>query len=719
MKNYLKLATMAAMLSAGVMAQPSPLSVRVKDLGGSAAPTGACESGARYTQTGAVPVDWRCGSGLTWLRATGDVRGSTGSASVSQTLTRFYAGGLTGKKVVYFGNSTVWNAVNYFTRVYGEMATGHALEGMSARSDVTNLVSDSSSNVTVTLSAAVGTDAIVGQWVSLNTISGAGANGCLGSGIVSALGANTITFQMVNGSCASIASTAATGWISKSFLNFGNNGASLSYMLGLSSSTATGIGGVCAVAPDLLIVRGPIINDVRLGATTLGQATARITSLIDAVRACSPNTDIVLKSENSMLTTDVGSAGYVSPNASAQAYSTILQQAVLAQIGLYPNVVVYDTQALLYGVTSPATSPHMVDQLHPGPGGALAEAEIDIQILGQLRPAAFQRKSMVMPSATDAVAFSPYLAELARAASFASPWTFYPHACADPDYYDLVAYGKATNTSSAGQTYFDFSWPGGAGTVISPFDVVHQESSGCWRLSTCAGGGASGANARVNLQQGCAGATTPYPTRTNEQINIWRPKFSTAAAEAVIRNTQASRYVRRIYVQGAGNGYFDFSFWGQDRFLVTGTSAISSADTLYLATNGTVSLSACNLSNSGYMRCLKSGDQSALNGDWGFVVGTHPMEESTDTAGLSFLSIGSTIASAATIAPTNAVTHISGTTTINTITVPYTGFKGCLRLIPDGLWSTGTSVNIQIATTAVVSKMLEICYDGSKWYPSY
>lgn len=92
----------------------------------------------------------------------------------------------------------------------------------------------------------------------------------------------------------------------------------------------------------------------------------------------------------------------------------------------------------------------------------------------------------------------------------------------------------------------------------------------------------------------------------------------------------------------------------------------------------------------------------------------------------SALEIGSNIASAATIAPIKPVTHITGTTTVSTITVPTAlsggaGRGGCLTLIPDGLWSTDTSGNIALATTAVVNKALTMCYDGgtSKWYPSY
>ena len=82
-----------------------------------------------------------------------------------------------------------------------------------------------------------------------------------------------------------------------------------------------------------------------------------------------------------------------------------------------------------------------------------------------------------------------------------------------------------------------------------------------------------------------------------------------------------------------------------------------------------------------------------------------------------------TIASAGTIAPTTSITFISGTTTINTITAPsgIASTGGQITLIPTDLWSTGTSGNIALATTAVVNRALIMIYDAqtAKWYPSY
>lgn len=82
-----------------------------------------------------------------------------------------------------------------------------------------------------------------------------------------------------------------------------------------------------------------------------------------------------------------------------------------------------------------------------------------------------------------------------------------------------------------------------------------------------------------------------------------------------------------------------------------------------------------------------------------------------------------TIASASTITPTQPITFVSGTTTIDTITVPLgiTNAGVQITLIPTGLWSGSTFGNISLPTTAVVNRALIMTYDAqtTKWYPSY
>jgi hypothetical protein len=163
-------------------------------------------------------------------------------------------------------------------------------------------------------------------------------------------------------------------------LNYGNDGASLAALLaGLGPYP---IAAVIAAQPDLLIMRSPLINDVRLGQTDLAQAKQLLREALDQITAGSPNTDILLTTENSLLTTDVGGHGYVQPNSAAQQYTDILRQAVLAMTGLYAHVEVYDIMALEYGTTCQASSPLMADQLHPNQAGQTQEADLVVKAVG-------------------------------------------------------------------------------------------------------------------------------------------------------------------------------------------------------------------------------------------------------------------------------------------------------------------------------------------------
>ena len=82
-----------------------------------------------------------------------------------------------------------------------------------------------------------------------------------------------------------------------------------------------------------------------------------------------------------------------------------------------------------------------------------------------------------------------------------------------------------------------------------------------------------------------------------------------------------------------------------------------------------------------------------------------------------------TLPSATTITPTKAITFVSGTTAVVTITVPsnFTGAGGSVTLIPTGTFTWTAAGNIALAGTAVVNKALTMTYDSgtTKWYPSY
>ena len=213
-------------------------------------------------------------------------------------LSDWYGGGFSGKSVVVWGNSTVSNALNFFSELRSFASS---------------------------------------------------------SGLLSNLDPNRI-------------------------LNFGNNGASLAAML--AGQGPFPITAVVAAQPDLLIIRGPLINDVRLGGTSLQQAEQLLATALDEIRRGSPRTAILLTTENSLLSADVGNNGWVKPNSAAQTYTNIMHDAVMSFSGKYPNVEVFDLMAAEYGQTVKAASLLMADQLHPGALGQTTEADLVAALIG-------------------------------------------------------------------------------------------------------------------------------------------------------------------------------------------------------------------------------------------------------------------------------------------------------------------------------------------------
>lgn len=86
----------------------------------------------------------------------------------------------------------------------------------------------------------------------------------------------------------------------------------------------------------------------------------------------------------------------------------------------------------------------------------------------------------------------------------------------------------------------------------------------------------------------------------------------------------------------------------------------------------------------------------------------------------TFAPVGAVIASAATIAPTSAVFHVSGAVAVVNITVPAGCAPTCtIAIVPDAVFTWTAAGNIYLAGTAVINKVLYFTYDGTKWSPSY
>jgi hypothetical protein len=80
---------------------------------------------------------------------------------------------------------------------------------------------------------------------------------------------------------------------------------------------------------------------------------------------------------------------------------------------------------------------------------------------------------------------------------------------------------------------------------------------------------------------------------------------------------------------------------------------------------------------------------------------------------------GADITSATTITPVAQHFRITGTTTIQTINLPWTGFEGCLTIIPTGALPFNTAGNIAANLTATANVPVQACYVAgavNKWY---
>ena len=294
-----------------------------------------------------------------------------------QPLASWFRGGFAGKKIVVWGNSTVSNAIFFFDELCRQTAAGGALAGIECRTDLRGVQADRDETVTVTLAAPVAYR--VGQWVSPRFNNPQNQSHFWAPSVqVSAVSGSSFSYKRRGAPATPF--TPDSGRVSGAILDFGSKGAALSVLLNTTGPfSATG---VCNLAPDLLIVRGPLINDVRLGQVDLAKAELLEKKALDQFASCAPSTAILLTTENSLLTSDTGQH-WVQPNGSAQQYTDILHDAVISMTGKYPNVQVVDVMTAVYGRACPPSSPLMANQLHPNAAGQTKEAQFLLGVIGK------------------------------------------------------------------------------------------------------------------------------------------------------------------------------------------------------------------------------------------------------------------------------------------------------------------------------------------------
>jgi hypothetical protein len=246
----------------------------------------------------------------------------------------------------------------------GRLSDGEALYGVAS----TDLYADGVGNGTTTFTSATAnfTAADVGRLMH-------GKNFPISTVIAARNSATSVTLSTTIPS-----GTNLPFYIGRHIIGGGNNGELLSHWMANPSSGSLPYNRdkLVADAPDLTGASW-LLNDMRQGAlgTTLSAIVpagiALLQSFVDWHRATLPNTDLLLRMPNPMLTADVNANHFVTdgtttnPAGLAQIYSTALRRIYLSLVGRYPNVDVLDVQGEVFGTRSLASHPLMVDQLHP------------------------------------------------------------------------------------------------------------------------------------------------------------------------------------------------------------------------------------------------------------------------------------------------------------------------------------------------------------------
>lgn len=169
--------------------------------------------------------------------------------------------------------------------------------------------------------------------------------------------------------------------------------------------------------PDLIVLHCGL-NDVRVNTYSRAQLSANLAAGVAKIRAQIPAADVVLWTQNSMLTTDPGGNNYVVPLASAQQYTTRIYDAYNDQVGTVPNgMISVDGMTTPFSQTCPATSIYMADTLHPNQAGQEAQWRI-------LQP-------LIKPTLNANEIFNQTTSNAAWLANPSSPWLVYPLAPKD------------------------------------------------------------------------------------------------------------------------------------------------------------------------------------------------------------------------------------------------------------------------------------------------
>ena len=244
------------------------------------------------------------------------------------------------------------------------------------------------------------------------------------------------------------------------------------------------------------------------------------------------------------------------------------------------------------------------------------------------------------------------------------------------------------------------------------------------------------ASLNINGTVGATTATTGAFTSITASTNITLGADYTTSALKIGAN---GSYIGRQTSDGSlnintGQANINFNINGAVSAYINNTGVTSTLG-YYVGTQGSSILrnggdgsTTITTGNNSYIKYVLTGSEKIrFTATGGLNLGTYTNDPGLGSIIMSGLTATNaaapTIASATTIAPTKAITFISGVTPVVTITAPspISLGGGTITLIPTGIFTTTIAGNIALASTAVVGRALTMTYDvtTAKWYPSY
>lgn len=341
---------------------------------------------------------------------------------------------------------------------------------------------------------------------------------------------------------------------------FGANGNTLSNFVNDTGPAGTNLSDVIAAAPDIVIWGYGGINDVRLGLTSQAQLLALEKFGINRLRAALPNTDIVYRGPNSLLTTDVGGFGYITSTGlfagmtlaqAAQAATDIMRGVCRSLKDYWPNVLALDFMDDLFPGTCVPTSALMNDALHPTTASGVPPASVGgfAKIFDRVVEATgvAPSQSWLTQYVGQASRYNQASAVDAVAASYADAHLTYARVVENGDY-ELIASGAWVLQGSG---FLRFSGDQAQIGNIAPGDIVVQDGVTAFTLPSGASVSASGAN----IQLGSLGAGVPTYAQTGGIVSVWRHKYCKNVSNKPYVKDTAYPYKQRFLISTGGANF--------------------------------------------------------------------------------------------------------------------------------------------------------------------